>query len=207
MRLVNSVPVRIETRADGTKGLVGYAAVFYRADDSGTEFWLWDNYVERIMPGAFDEVAQDDVRALFNHDPSRVLGRAASKTLSLVSDDTGLRYEIELPKTREAEDLAILVERGDVTGSSFAFTPTSVTYREEEDLTIREINGVTLYDVGPVTYPAYEATSVSVRDADICEAKVELEKWQREQRMAQAERDRVIVRCGLVEKDLTRNLT
>ncbi len=203
MRLANKRPVRLETREDGGRTLVGYAAVFYRSDDPGTEFELWDGYVERIMPGAFDSAIErgDDVRALFNHDSSLVLGRSTAGTMRLKSDDVGLRYEIDLPDTQQASDLATLVERGDVDGSSFAFTVTDYERSRDNEVDVREITGVRLFDVGPVTYPAYESTSVSVRASDVAEAKDEYEQWKQQQHTAQRQQDAVNVRARLLELD------
>jgi uncharacterized protein len=162
-----SAPV-IETRADGKKVLSGYASVFYRAEDPGTEFKLWGDVYERIMPTAFDRALKDgdDVRAVFNHSVMVVLGRTKSATCRLTVDARGLRYEVDLPDTQAARDLAELIARGDIDGSSFAFLPDDeggVLWREEATRDVREVHSVRLYDVGPVTFPAYESTSCQVR--------------------------------------------
>ena len=158
-----SAPVSIERRADGPAMIVGYASVFYDGTPE-TEYQLWDGYVERIMPGAFDRaIREDDVRGLFNHDPDHLLGRTLAETLRLSVDQRGLRYEIEPPDTQLGRDLVASIERGDLTGSSFAFTVTDEVWRVVEEVHIREIEGVRLYDVGPVTYPAYEATTTGLR--------------------------------------------
>jgi len=159
--------VGIETREDGGTRIVGYAAVFYDGTPD-TEFKLWDDCIERIMPGAFDEaLAQgQDVRALFNHNPDYVLGRTRSGTLSLSVDAVGLRYEITTPDTQVARDLMTVIGRGDVSGSSFAFFPAKIEWETEGEDEIRKIISATLDggDVSPVTYPAYEATTTGVRD-------------------------------------------
>ena len=174
-------PTKVEARADGGKEIVGYAAVFYREGDAGTEYRLYDDLVERIMPGAFDEAVDQrhDVRALFNHDPSMVLGRAEASTLRIDTDATGLRYSISPPNTQAGRDVVELLERGDVSGSSFAFIPTRVSWEERMDKNtkkveyIRKIENVRLIDVGPVTYPAYESTTAGVRSADQAQDAVE----------------------------------
>lgn len=159
-------PVKIETRADGTKAITGYAAVFYDPARAGTQYQLWEDTIERIMPGAFDRALQeDDCRALFNHDPNCVMGRTKSGTCRLSIDAVGLRYEIEPADTQISRDVQTWLDRGDIDGSSFSFNTTDVSWRSETDPAtkretyIREIRGVTLFDVGPVTFPAYEATS------------------------------------------------
>jgi HK97 family phage prohead protease len=162
---------RVEARADGAKQIKGYAAVYYDPKDAGTEYRIWDDFVERIMPGAFDAAIEDghDVRGLFNHDATLVLGRSEAGTLRLESDSTGLRYLIDPPNTQAGRDVVELLERGDVSGSSFAFVPTKVSWEEQRDQAtnkttyIRKIESVQLLDVGPVTYPAYQSTTAGVR--------------------------------------------
>lgn len=154
--LSTTVEVRAE---DGTPGrIAGYAAVFnQRADIMG----LFD---EQIAPGAFrDAIGRDDVRALFNHDPNIVLGRTSAGTLALVEDARGLRYDIDPPDTSDGRDVRTLVARGDVQGSSFSFEVDEDEWDYSGDTPVRTITRVTLYDVGPVTFPAYEQTTVSAR--------------------------------------------
>lgn len=166
-RAIKRAP-KVERRGDGECHLVGYAAVFYRADDPGTQYELWQNTFERILPGAFDNLDQNDVRGLFNHNRDNILGRVKSGTMQLTVDEVGLRYDITLADTQSARDIAAAVERGDIDGSSFAFIATSVTWREElidgTEIEIREINGCDVFDVGPVTYPAYAATTSDVAE-------------------------------------------
>jgi uncharacterized protein len=151
----------VEIRAEAEKPtLAGYAAVFGQATEIAGLFR------EQIERGAFDEaIRRDDVRALFNHDANYVLGRTTAKTLRLVEDDKGLRYEVDPPDTQWARDLMVSVQRGDVSQSSFAFEVTSDEwdYGKRGEMPLRTIKAVRLYDVSPVTYPAYEATSVSAR--------------------------------------------
>lgn len=145
--------------------LVGYAAVFFREDDPATQYELRPGLVERIERGAFARaiVEGHDVRALFNHDANQVLGRVPD-TLSLVEDAIGLRYTIVLPDTQLGRDLAALVARGDITGSSFSFM---VRAKRDDKLVdgtrVWTLLDVDLYDVGPVTFPAYEATTAETR--------------------------------------------
>lgn len=168
-RHVTSRKVGIETRADGGKMIVGYAAVFYRADDPGTEYRIWNDVVERIDPHAFNRALAEgqDVRGLFNHDSGRLLCRTQSGTLRLSVDSVGLKYEGDLPDTQDSRDLATLIARGDITGSSFAFGANKTQWEDRDDgLSIRTLLDVDLYDVGPVTYPAYGSTSAAVRSAE-----------------------------------------
>jgi HK97 family phage prohead protease len=151
--------VEARAAADGEpRMIVGYAAVFNsNADIAGY-------FVERIAPGAFSAaIGRDDVRALFNHDENLVLGRTVSGTLKLSEDATGLRYEISPPDTSWARDLVVSIERGDVSQSSFAFRATKEQWDETGDLPVRTILEAELFDVSPVTYPAYDDTEVGVR--------------------------------------------
>ncbi len=157
-----------ELRAEGGEGeprrIVGYGAVFNSlSEDLG-------GFREMIMPGAFaSAIAEDDVRALFNHDASLVLGRNRAGTLRLSEDELGLRYEIDPPDTQYARDLLVSLDRGDVDQSSFGFMAVEESWRsptEEQPLPIRMLHQVRLFDVSPVTFPAYHATSVSARALD-----------------------------------------
>lgn len=198
--------VKIETRAEGEPATItGYGAVFYDPTKPGTEYDLrssWGGFIERIMPGAFDRaIKEDDVRALFNHDANHVLGRTPN-TLKLTSDATGLRYDIVAPDTQFGRDLQTSIMRGDVTGSSFSFSIEDETWREVRDAAtnqttvIREIRAVRLYDVGPVTFPAYEASTAGVRsESELAEARVRLEEFRAKQRR---ESESVAIRARLV---------
>lgn len=155
----------VETRADGRLMLAGYAVKYNTISvDLG-------GFRETILPGAFDKVlnrqrGKGDVVALFNHDPNQLLGRTASGTLELASDEKGLRYSVSLPNTELGRTISEMVARGDLRGSSFAFT---VDQRGEQwapgddgkpRRSIREVTG--LYDVSVVTHPAYPSSTTSV---------------------------------------------
>lgn len=168
---------------DETPKLGGYAAVF------GSVTEIAGLFREQIAPGAFTEaVDRDDVRALFNHDANFVLGRTKAGTLRLSEDKKGLRYDVDPPDTQWARDLMVSVQRGDVSQSSFAFevTEESWEYGERGEMPTRTITKARLYDVSPVTYPAYEATSVSARSMEAAKREaVAGDSW-----MVQASRER-----------------
>ncbi|MFI6609283.1 HK97 family phage prohead protease [Streptomyces sp. NPDC050507] len=146
----------VRAAASGGSVLVGYAAKFgTRSQDLG-------GFVETIALGAFDRALQEqhDVRALFNHDPSLILGRSGAGTLRLFTDDVGLRYEVDLPDTSAGRDLAESLRRGDVAESSFSFRVLDQDWSLDADgRDLRTITDLALYDVSPVTYPAYLDTS------------------------------------------------
>ena len=190
-RITGGSECRIERREDGTTTAIGYAAVFHRNDDPGTEYELYSDTVERIEPGAFKEAIgrPDDVRGLFNHNSSNLLGRTTADTLRITEDSRGLRYEIDLPDTSVGRDVATSIERGDLTGSSFAFVPESIEWKTEGERDVRTIKSVRLYDVGPVTFPAYGSTSTSLRSDGHNEvAKSEQKAWREEHRRVRLER-------------------
>lgn len=146
--------------------LFGYGAVFYRDGEPGTEYYLWDDIVERIMPGAFDRaIAEDDVIASFNHNPDFVLGRNRAGTLALSIDDKGLRYDVTPSESMMTQHVVEAVKRGDVPGSSFMFHVSRSTWIETKtadgkDLFIREVQEVNpLMELGPVMFPAYASTT------------------------------------------------
>lgn len=156
--------VGLEERDGGLANIRGYAAMFYDGTPR-TEF-VFGQFRERVLPGAFDRAIREgqDVRALFNHNPDQVLGRLSAKTLKLLQDDRGLRYSIDTPNTTVGRDLVENLRRGDVTGSSFAFSVRSENWKYDEGETIvRELVDLDLFDVGPVTFPAYAATEAGLR--------------------------------------------
>lgn len=157
---------RASTESDG-KVVRGYAAVFYdEANPDGTQFDLYYDVVERIMPGAFDRALKEahDARGLFNHDPNWLLGRVSSGTVRLSIDSIGLKYEIDQNDADpQWQSVAAKIDRGDITGSSFGFVVRSASWLESKDkdkkIWYRQIEDVDLYDVSPVTWPAYTGTS------------------------------------------------
>ena len=156
---------RIEDTDKGKK-LIGYAAVFnlfsLELDD-----WLYGTYKERIANGAFAEtIVNDDIRALFNHEPNLILGRNKAGTLRLKEDSQGLLIENDIPDTQLGRDMIVSVGRKDLTGMSFAFQTQKEQMDEEQDPPVRTLLKVKLFDVSIVTYPAYPDTSVGVRSID-----------------------------------------
>jgi len=136
----------------------GIAAIF----DSPSEDI---GFIEEIDRHAFDRVlaAKPDVRCMFNHDPNNLLGRTASGTVRLSVDSRGLQYVCDLPDTSTGREVKELVNRRDITGSSFGF----ICGRDQWDvradgrLTRRILEVADLFDASPVTVPAYAATEVA----------------------------------------------
>lgn len=163
-RVVTVEDFRASTNDSGEKIIEGYAAVFDKPAEIG-----W--FTEVVKPSAFNQTLKmkADVRALFNHDKNYVLGRTKSGTLSLSVDKVGLRFKVVLPETQIAQDLYVSIERGDISQCSFGFQAVQDkwTYETDEDgneKALRELIEVKLFDVSPVTFPAYDQTSVTARD-------------------------------------------
>lgn len=200
-RMTPTGEIRVENRADGGKMIVGYGAVFHRTGEAGTEYRLAPDIVERIAPAAFDRALsqKQDVRGLFNHDPNMLLGRSAAGTMRMSADAKGLRYEIDLPDTQVGKDVAASIARGDLTGSSFSFRingKAGQRFDKGDGVDVRNILDVDLYDVGPVTFPAYEGTTTGMRSGD-CDDAVEA----RAQWIAELEQEQVKVRSRLISLD------
>lgn len=157
-----SVANPLEKRADGAKMTVaGYAAVFGDTTDIGSYFR------EIIARGAFTKTLQTaDVRAYFDHDSGRVLGRSSAGTLRLKEDQKGLAVEIDLPDTTDGKDVRTLIERGDVSGMSFGFMVTRQEWDETVNPPTRTILEVELREVSIVSEPAYDGTSVALRSLE-----------------------------------------
>lgn len=153
-------PVTFEEREGKTDENVieGYAAVF---DKDSEDFGGWH---ERIATGAFDDVLNDDVVALFNHDMNLVLGRNKVNT-TLTQDKKGLKYRTVLPDTTLAKDVRQLIKDKIIHQSSFAFTVKEQTWEHNDKKpSVRTITKVKrLYDVSPVTSPAYKDSTVGAR--------------------------------------------
>lgn len=142
----------------------GYAALF----DTPTK--IYEGYYEIIDSKAFDNVLDDDVRCVFNHDGNIILGRSKSGTLELSVDSKGLRFKCEMHA--ENRSLYLSIKRGDIDQCSFKFRVKTSQYTYNDDSTIRRIMELSqLIDVGPVTYPAYEDTEV---EAEEIRSKIEL---------------------------------
>jgi HK97 family phage prohead protease len=147
--------------SDGGSVIEGHAAVFDSWSETlGGIF----PFKEIVRKGAFNEsIGKDDIRALFNHDPNYVLGRNRAGTLELVEDEVGLRVRITPPDTSWARDLQASIRRGDITQMSIGFIVEEDKWSTENGMDTREIRKVQLFDVSPVTFPAYTATDVGVR--------------------------------------------
>lgn len=143
----------------------GYAARFDR------EAVIAGAFREVIARGAFAEALKtSDTRALVNHDSNQLIGRRKAGTLQLEEDAAGLFYRVQLPDTQVGRDVRTLIQRGDMSGSSFAFTVKEDRWTfptRSGELPKRTILAVDdLVDISPVTFPAYSATSVQANSRE-----------------------------------------
>jgi hypothetical protein len=140
----------------------GYAAVFNSPSEPLP-------FTETIAPGAFGRSlkSRNNVRMLVNHNPEKPLASTRSKTLRLSEDSTGLLVDADLPgDVTYARDLSALLKAGVVDAMSFGFTVPRGGDSWSEDGSSRTLNSVRLHEVSVVTFPAYPATSASVRAID-----------------------------------------
>lgn len=165
-----------ELRFDESEGkIVGYAAVFNSLSSP-----IGGQFRERILPGAFKNVRGDeDIISSINHDDSKVLGRKSAGNLQLMVTKKGLRYSITPPDTSYVRDLVENIKAGNVQGSSFEFRVREGGdgWVDDDGEMIRELRSIDVFEVGPVTRPAYDTTDVAMRS---------LEAWRSDQEPEQA---------------------
>jgi len=143
----------LEVRSEDGMTLEGYAAVFNsRSENLG-------GFTETIAPGAFSQTlkARNDIKLLWNHDTSAVLGSTRAGTLQLREDEKGLRVTAELPDTNLGRDIAYLVRRGDIDSFSFGFSVNEDSWNSRG--TERTLESVRLFEASLVSFPAYSATA------------------------------------------------
>ncbi len=149
-----------------------------REDDLGPKIVLWPvvfntksdpiPFREVINPAAIDRTLREktDLRALIDHEPSKVLGRISANTLTITKEKRGLRAEIIPPNTTFARDLVVSIRRGDVSGGSFSFRTLDDNWRMENGEEVREVLDMQVQELSIVTFPAYPETSVALRSLE-----------------------------------------
>jgi len=170
MHDVRHIVHEFESRTlDGSKAQIsGYASIFNKASQV-----LGGGFVEKIQKGAFGKTLQergtqtsrDDIKALFNHSTDLVLGSKRAGTLRLSEDSKGLHYEVDLDLDITHHRSAFkMIERGDVTNSSFGFDVIEERWsvpENSDDPVLREVLETRLYEVSPTPFPAYQDSTVS----------------------------------------------
>ncbi|NPC94798.1 HK97 family phage prohead protease [Bacillus sp. WMMC1349] len=192
IRTLKEGALKAHSEEDGPKVISGYALKF------GTRSQNLGGFIEMIDKRALDHTDMSDVRALIDHDPSKILGRTSADTLKLNVDDIGLRFDVTLPNTQYANDLYENLRLGNISNCSFGFLlgkdGDSFTRDQETGLPLRSLRNISkLTDVSVVTYPAYEDTDVSI-------AKRHLEQFQKRNR--NPEKEKILLQLDLLKIEL-----
>lgn len=151
--------IELRAAADTPTQIVGYAAVFNQlSEDLG-------GFREKVAPGAFaGSIAVQDVYALWQHKSDQPLARKGNRSLGLLEDVIGLGVEISPPDTSWGRDAVVSVKSDLVKHFSFAFrTIRDAWDYSNPDMPIRTLLEVELFEVSPVTFPAYPQTSAEAR--------------------------------------------
>lgn len=158
--------IRAEQNEDEVGVVTGRPIVY----NSRTDLGYFDEVIER---GALNGADLRDVRFLVNHDVSKIpLARSrnnnANSTMQLTVDDEGMmiRVNLDVKNNSEARNLYSAIERGDISGMSFMFRVDDEEWSElESDHPVRHVKRISdVVEVSAVTFPAYEDTSISVRN-------------------------------------------
>lgn len=155
----------------------GYAAVFNQRTLIWESEWSGWKYMEVIDRNAFDGADMSDTVFKYNHgDVAMILARASNNTLTMNTDDKGLRISADIIDTNNGTDVYKLIKRGDLNKMSFAFTVKSerTEVDKENKIYTRTITAFDkIYDVAVVDFPAYDGTSIQARSKEYF---VDLEK-------------------------------
>ena len=179
-----SFEIRAEQNEEGTGIVTGRPIVY----NSKTDLGFFDEVIEQ---GALNGADLKDVRFLVNHDVSKIpLARSrnnnANSTMQLMLDDQGMliRVNLDIKNNSEARNLYSAIERGDISGMSFMFMIDAEEWENlDTDHPLRRVKKISnVVEVSAVTFPAYESTSISVRNKEALEnAKLALESAKRSQ--------------------------
>ena len=155
------VPFTATRADDGKRYIEGYFALYSSATV------LWPGCEEVIEPGAFRDTLTNDIRVLFDHDTSKVMGRNTSGTAVLREDAKGLFGRVEVPDTTDGNNLYVLVSRGDVNQASFGFNVLDEDVEEIAGGYRWHLRKIDLHEISIVTFPAYRDTVIHARSAEV----------------------------------------
>ena len=193
--------VRAEQNEDHGHFLSGTPIVYNERTNLG-----W--YDEIIDRGALDEADLRDVRFLVNHNTDMIpLARSrnnnANSTMQLEVTDGGMniRVDLDVENNTEAKNLYSAVERGDLDGMSFMFTVDADAWDDlESEHPTRHITRLgKVFEVSAVTFPAYEATTISARGLDdaLDSARLSLESAKAERQAVEAKKQKIRIMKGV----------
>lgn len=166
-RFVEVDDIELRSEEDGKQHFVAGLGIVY-----DKEVEIWPGFREKIRKGAFSGSLRSsgEIKSFFNHDAGMVLATTKSDPpLYLEDTDKGLRYKAPIPPTSYGNDLSVNLQRRNVRGSSFQFAVSDegdILTVDEKGILHREIIEGTLYEIGPVTNPAYGNTTASMRSAE-----------------------------------------
>lgn len=159
--LTEGLELRFAQTEDESTTTQGYACLFDNVTSIGG-YWQ-----ERFAKGAWSKsLGERDVVALHSHDDGRPMGRKSRDTLRIEEDDTGLRFENDLPDTQDGRDLATSIDRGDIEGMSFRFRALKEEWDETQDPPMRTVIEAELYEITYTAFPAYPDTEVGMRSLE-----------------------------------------
>gem|GEM_PF-927228 len=157
---LRTYPIELRiSEENGKEKITGFGAVYNsRSVDLG-------GFTEIVMPGCFERSLKEnkDIKSYFNHDPNKILGRTSAGTLKVKDDKNGVHYEADPPNTTYANDLKESMKRGDVKHSSFAFQVIKDKWEEKNGEHTRYLEDADIFELGPVTDPAYLGSNSKVR--------------------------------------------
>jgi uncharacterized protein len=155
---VNTTDIEVRAEGDGMT-FTGYAAVFNSpSEDLG-------GFIEYVAPGAFKRSLQsrNEIKLLWNHDSGEPLASVRGGSMQLVEDERGLKVTATLPQTSRGRDVAELLRTKVIDSMSFGFNVIKDTW--SRDGQTRTLESVRLFEVSVVSFPAYGATTATVRSA------------------------------------------
>lgn len=162
---LRTYPIELRiSEENGKERITGFGAVYNsRSEDLG-------GFTEIIVPGCFKRSLKEnkDIKSYINHDPNKILGRTSAGTLNIKDDEKGIYYEADPPNTSYANDLKESMKRGDIKHSSFSFITVKDRWENESGKQVRYLEDADIFELGPVTDPAYlgSSSSVKYRSAD-----------------------------------------
>ena len=165
---IRNLTADFQAENDENRTIAGYAVKWNKNSHvMGTR----QRFSEQFMKGAFfDSLQNDEQKALWSHDMSKVLGSTKNNTLRLEENEIGLRFELDLPNTTLGRDSYESIKRGDVDGVSFGFKMISQSWDESNPSNVvRMISKARLIEISPVAFPAYPDSEVQARSLDAFE--------------------------------------
>lgn len=161
MKELRVAEIRASNSAEESDLILSGRPIVY--DEPTTINAPFGEYTEVIQRGALDGADLSDVRLLYNHDMNKIPLARTPKTMSLTVDAVGLTMRAELPNTEDGKSVHTAVERGDLSGMSFAFKVPKDGSHFDAKTNTRTISKIEkVYECSVVAFPAYEQTSVSV---------------------------------------------